>query len=447
MRSLLLGADDDRPALIDADSGRVVSYRELAGLVSERIDELAELSGHLVFLGATNQIETVVDYLALVAQGSTCALLDPATPAETLSVWLEAYRPEAVWGLANTDDRWSDALAETRGAATEAVLLATSGSTGSPKFVRLTARNVAANAQQIATALGLDATERALAHLPLFYSFGLSILNSHLVVGASVVLCGHSAVRPEFWDALAAHEVTSLSGVPYNFEMFRRMKLVEKDLPSLRHVTQAGGKLQVDRIAEFHAGLTARGIQFWVMYGQTEATARISVLPAGDLPDHIGSVGFPLPDGTITIDDPDHNGEGELIYSGPNVMLGYAHERNDLGSIDEMEGRLPTGDLGRLDPDGRIWITGRMKRIAKVFGTRMNLDDLERQLASLGAVAVIDADDQIRAFLESPEPIDGLARKIERTLGLPPRSVLAETIEALPLTGAGKVDYQELRRR
>lgn len=442
----LLTEDSDAVALIDADTGESIGHGELRSMVERRSADLVGLSGAVVFLSATSTIAFVADYLALTSLGATVALIDPGCADDVLERWTELYVPDAILGF--DQGAAPPALNTGRGSGgsnSDALLLATSGSTGNPKFVRLSLDNVTSNARQIATALAIKSDSRAMAHLPLCYSFGLSILNSHLVSGASVVLSPASAIRPEFWDAMRQHRVTSLPGVPYSFEMFRRMKLVEMDLPHLRDVTQAGGRLNPERIREFAAALTARNVRFWIMYGQTEATARISVVPHDQLADALGSVGLPLDGGTFTIQDPDEHGVGEVVYRGPNVMLGYATGRSDLNVGDTMHSVLATGDLGRVDGAGFLWITGRSKRIAKVFGTRVNLDDVERTLESLGhPIAVVASDDGVAVFVESPAPIDGLARTCERLLGFPPRSVRGHHIARLPTTAAGKIDYPQL---
>ena len=445
----LLGVEDQRPALIDASMGRVLSYRQLATAVRERADNLARYRGALVFLGAANTLATVVDYLALTSIGATVALLDPNASEAALEGWVHAYQPEALWGFPTapsvSHNNCGSVTPPERDDAEEALLLATSGSTGNPKFVRLAARNIAANARQIAQALRIDTTDRTLAHLPLFYSYGLSVLNSHLVAGATVVLTTASALQPEFWDAMREHAVSSLPGVPYSYELYRRVGLLDMELPALRHMTQAGGRLAPELVQEFHAALSAHGAQLWIMYGQTEATARIAVLPSEELPAAAGSVGYALPNGSLTVADPDEHGVGELVYRGPNVMLGYACSRADLGCGDELGGVLRTGDLGRIDGNGRVWIEGRTRRIAKVFGTRVNLDDIESQLGAFGTVAALDTGDRVTVFVAGGDDVAALGRQMERALGFPPRSIVVHPVPQLPTTAAGKIDYQQLR--
>lgn len=445
---LLAEGDADatgRTAVIDAGSGTTLTYAELVGMIDARSEALAACAGSIVLFGISNSIDDVIDYLALTGLGAAVLLADPAAPAEAVEAWVAAYQPEVVRGFVHQEPVQTASPGPARA---EAVLLPTSGSTGSPKFVRLTRRNLRANAEQIVEALRIRPGDRAFAHLPLFYSFGLSVLHSHLVAGATVVLSTSSAIRPEFWDELAAHAVTSLPGVPYSYEMFRRMRLAERELPALRELTQAGGRMSPERILEFHEVMAARAGRLWVMYGQTEASARISVLPPEELPERVGSVGRALPGSRVRVADPGPDGTGELVVEGPQVMLGYAETRADLDGSDHCGGVLATGDVGWVDADGWITITGRLKRMAKVFGTRVNLDDVERRLAPFGHLAAVDDGDGIAVFVEVSEADEvpgDLARRMERHLAFPARSIRLRSVSVLPTTASGKIDYQELR--
>lgn len=440
----LLADADDQVALVEAWSGSQVTYRELAQRVDRLSRDLEGFSGAVVLLGADNSVELVVEFLAFVAVGATVLLADPSAHSEVVEGWSLAYRPDVVSGFLNSPDRRQ--VAAVRATRVEAVLLPTSGSTGSPKFVRLSRQKLRSNADQIVEALRISERDRALGHLPLYYSYGLSVLTSHLAAGATVVLSNASAIRPEFWEQLAEYSVTSLPGVPYSYEIFRRMKFEERDLPALTDLTQAGGRLSPDRVVEFHKAMAARGGRMWVMYGQTEASARISVLPPEELPGRVGGVGRAMPGSRVFIDEPDHDGSGELVVEGPQVMLGYANCRDELDGTDVCGGVLRTGDLGCVDSDGWITITGRMKRIGKVFGVRVNLDDIERALTGLGSLAVVDDGDGVAVFIErGVAEIKDLGRQIERQASLPPRSVSVHLIDTLPTTTSGKIDYQSLR--
>lgn len=460
----LIAAPSEAPALIDAKTSRLVTYAELHELVQRRSAELAHLSGGLAFHPMDRCIESIVDYLAYIETGTTVLLLDPATKPEVLKAWIEQYRPEHVGSFKALEDTPAPAAAQEAAPAAptspapaaepaaqgnkpviDAVLLPSSGSTGNPKFIRLSKGNLTSNAAQIAQVLQIDSQQRAITHLPLFYSFGLSILNSHLMMGASILLSQRAPIQPEFWDQLNEHQVTSLSGVPYSFSMFRRTGLLEKDVPSLQHVTQAGGRLAPELVELFHGALKEKGIKFWVMYGQTEATARISILAADELEGRIGSVGKPLPGGEIEILDPSDSGDGEIIYRGPNIMNGYAFSREDINTENELDFRLSTGDIGRIDKDGFLWITGRLARFVKISGKRYNLDDLEGRFDLVEPpFAFVQHGERLAIVIEGNREDLPKARECERQLGLDPRSVLVEQIAQLPKKAQGKIDYQKL---
>jgi acyl-coenzyme A synthetase/AMP-(fatty) acid ligase len=326
-----------------------------------------------------------------------------------------------------------------------ALLLSTSGSTGSPKMVRLGLSAVRANARAIARALGITREEIAPSSLPIHYSYGLSVVNSHLVAGATVMLTDESLMSDGFWAACRAHQVTSLAGVPYSYQLLRRLDLAKLAPPELKTFTQAGGRMEPAMVLHFHKVVSARGGRLFVMYGQTEATARIAILAAEDLPECVGSVGRAI-DGEIEIAE-----DGEVVYRGSNVMLGYAESRAEVNRPDELEGRLFTGDLGRLDEAGRLWITGRKKRIVKVFGNRLGLDELEaflRSLESECALAVIADGERVRVFVESPGPeaekCATLRQRLAEHTGLHLSGFVVSAITAIPRLLGGKIDYQRL---
>lgn len=442
---LPLGADGGQVALIDPD-GTTTSYGDLAGSVERLADDLAPRRGAVAFLAARNDSQTVVRLLACLRAGVVAALVDPA-PKASLQVARREYRPELQLGFpagVHEAEMRDEPQLDSVSGPTD-LLLPTSGSTGSPKMVRLTVASLTANARSICEALDIRSDDRALANLPLHYSYGLSILTSHLVAGATVVLTSESALRPGHWEAVRRHRVSSMAGVPYSYELFRRVGMLDMELPALRYMSQAGGRLPTETVVEFHERLADAGRQLYVMYGQTEATARMSVLQPHELPEHAGSVGHPIPGGRFSITGPDQTGAGEVHYTGPNVMLGYAESRVDLDKPDELRGELPTGDLGRLDDDGRLWLTGRAKRILKLYGERVSLDDIEDLMSTNGPCAAVDlGNDRLGLFLEN-HPSEGAIRSLERSLGVPPRTVRAEIIPSLPRTQTGKIDYPRLR--
>lgn len=457
--------------LIDAVTGSVLDGDELRDAVNRAAAGTAALPPGVIFARSGLSVDSVLRYLGAWQTGRPVALLDPALDPATLAELVARFAPAAVVGLAEGGAGASPgglppgyaAGSDPVGAASGAwvrvadpvvephpdlgVLLATSGSTGNPKLVRLSRWAVHANATGIAEALRIGPDETAPTSLPLFYSYGLSVLNSHLAVGASVLLVDGGVLAREFWQAVDAYRATSLANVPYGYEMLHRIRWTPAKHPSLRTLTQAGGRLRPELVSAFHDKISATGGRMYVMYGQTEATARMTVLPAERLADKLGSAGLPLPGGELSVSD-----DGEVLYRGPNVMMGYADEAAHLALGDDLGGVLRTGDLGRLDDDGYLWITGRLKRIGKIFGVRVNLDDIERLIREArpdlpGAVAAVPSGDKVVVFTEG-EHDDAeraeLVKLLAERLKLHRTGFEVRSIEALPTLGSGKVDYRTL---
>jgi acyl-CoA synthetase (AMP-forming)/AMP-acid ligase II len=458
-----------RVALIEAESGRALSYGQLDAAVGEAACLLATPRKALLFLFCRNGLPSVLLYLAALRQGHAVALLDAALDPELKRQLIERYCPDLVWlpegGSAPSGwaldaaglHPWRQGCLWRRTSEPPvlhpelALLLPTSGSTGSPKLVRLSAAALEANAAAIAQGLGLTPADRAITSLPLFYAYGLSVLSSHLWAGASVVLSAASAMERNFWDALRDHQCSSFAGVPYTYQMLQRLGFDKLDLPSLRVLTQAGGRLEPRLVQRFHEQMAARGGRFFVMYGQTEAVARIAILPAERLPEKLGAVGCAVPGGELRIDEQaappgSPTGVGEVVYRGPNVMWGYAESASDLARGDELGGELRTGDLGYLDADGVLFITGRSKRMGKLFGVRVNLDDIESMVREHGPAAVLDGGDRLLLFCAfgDPEALAALQRELAARLRVHRSGLELRRIDELPLLASGKVDYQRL---
>jgi acyl-coenzyme A synthetase/AMP-(fatty) acid ligase len=450
-----LAAHGDAPALLDDERASWLDYRSLAQAVGDGADRLAGLPTRpLVFLFTRDRVVDCIAYLGCREAGAVVGLFEAGLPAGRAAALIERYRPHLVMGFAppagyaDTAEGWFRRLADDGPALHPnlAVLLSTSGSTGSPKLVRLSRAAVDANAAAIIDALGIAPDQRSLLNLPFSYSYGLSVLNSHLAAGASLLLTRQAMTAPGFWQRLAETRVTSMPGVPTSYGILRRLGFEELAPPSLRILTQAGGKLAPPLIGHFHQATTARGGKFFVMYGATEATARMAVLDPALLPGKLGAVGRAVPGGHFEI-VPGALGD-EVVYHGPNVMMGYAESPEDLALGDQLGGRLATGDLGRLDEDGVLWITGRAKRIAKVNGLRLNLDEVEAlAVARFAPAAALAEDDRLTLLIEADESrATELRRELALALALPPASLRLRCVRHLPLSANGKIDRDAVGR-
>ena len=407
---------------IIADDGTRLTYCGLAERVAARAKELQK--SVLQFCLCRNSIESIIEYLACLEAGAPVVLLDATKDAETIENLRKIYKP-----------------GETKCHPDLALCLTTSGSTGSPKLVRLTKRNILANAESIAEYLQIGENERPITMLPMYYSYGLSIINSHLIKGATILLTDKSYAQREFWNFLKENEATSMSGVPYTWELLRRLRFMRMDLPSVKTMTQAGGKLNAEIALEYIQWAKSQGKKFIVMYGQTEATARMSYLPWEKAEEKYASIGVAILGGEFSLAE-----DGELIYKGENVSMGYAECANDLLKGDENHGILHTGDMARVDEDGFYYITGRKKRFVKVWGNRCNLDQIEQLLKPITtSCACVGVDDHITIFITK----DGLEKKIKDLLntktGLNSIAFAVKVIESIPVKESGKIDYQQLQ--
>jgi acyl-CoA synthetase (AMP-forming)/AMP-acid ligase II len=437
-----LAAHGGATALVE--DGAVTTYAELAGAVRERAATLGD-GRRLVLLVAEPTRESVVTYLAALQAGHVVLLAPPDRPG-AVEALLGAYRPDVVVAGGGLPER---VAAEPQHDLHPdlALLLSTSGSTGSPKLVRLSHDNLASNAEAVAASLGLGGADVGVTTLPLSYCYGLSVLHSHLAVGAAVLLTRLSVVDPCFVEQARAAGVTSLPGVPYTFDLLDRAGYDVLDLPSLRLVTQAGGRLAPDRVRALAHEARRRGSELVVMYGQTEATARMTCLPPGLAAERPGSVGVPVAGSRVRVDPVPgrDDGAGELVFEGPGVMLGYATTPADL-ALGRTVTELRTGDLARVDRDGMVEIVGRAGRFAKVFGTRIDLAHAEDLLARHGFVtSVVELDGTVLVAVEGDHDAGWVARLAAEDLGLPRHAVAAVAVPALPRGGAGKVDAAAVR--
>ncbi|MGA9279279.1 AMP-binding protein [Ilumatobacter sp.] len=443
-----------RPAVVDdGDEGRTISYEELAERVERRRDALGD-GRRLVALAGANDVDTIVTVLAAFDGGHALMIAEPGRALDGLA---GTYHPDTVvtcgrgtveiahptgWDEPSAHDLHPDL----------ALLLSTSGTTGGSKVVRLSAAAVDSNARAIAQALELSDRDRAITTLPLHYCYGLSVITSHLAAGASIVLTDNAVVDPCFWRAVERWEVTTLAGVPYTFEMIERLGRDVLRVPSMRLLTQAGGRMEPDAVRRFDELGEEAGWGFAVMYGQTEATARMAVSPPDEVRRHPTSVGCAIPGGAFRIDracDDRDAGIGEVVYTGPNVMMGYACGSGDLARGHDLR-ELRTGDLGRLDRDGRLELVGRASRFVKIHGKRVDLDDIENRLSTPDCrVVCVGDDDGIVVVTESDELDrvtldDGLYDRACAEVSIPAARVIAATIPQIPRTASGKVDGPSL---
>ena len=433
-------------AIVD-EEGSEISFAMLAEEVNEFINKLPDYKT-LIFSKVSNSKASIVTYLACLKAEHPLLLLDSNLSEDLLDNLVACYRPNLICSEGKIEKRHNDKLKLNPKLA---LLLSTSGSTGSPKLVRLSADNVQSNAESIAQYLRLNCDDRAITPLPMNYSYGLSVINSHFHKGAAIVLSDDGIISRELWAKINDFKVTSMAGVPFLYQMLRNLKYKRFNTQGIRYITQAGGKLDFDSINYFKDECAKQGQEFVVMYGQTEATARMSYVPFECLDSKSGSIGIAIPNGKLSIVDA--NGElvkealveGEIHYEGPNVMLGYAESLSDLALDDECQGMLKTGDLGYFDEDDFFYITGRLKRFIKMYGLRLSLDSIE---AWLGAkkydVVVTGVDDQLVICLVDEADEAVLKKLLSDEYKININNIDVKILLEIPRTANGKIDYKLL---
>jgi acyl-CoA synthetase (AMP-forming)/AMP-acid ligase II len=449
-----LEAFGDRPALIKED-GAALSYAGLAAQADTFAEEAAAnlpagMGRPLVLIETANAPEPVMAYLGALRAGWPVILVpDGATAADTRI--LDTYRPNLI--VRRGEGGWDCEAASRSPVAMHpdlAVMLSTSGTTGAPKLVRLSAQNLAANAESIALYLGIDSEERAIATLPFHYSYGLSVLHTHLLSGAALILTDRSVVDEHFWQAFTRNRATSLALVPFQFELLESCSFEMRRLPTLRTVTQAGGRLAEPLIRRFAALGRRDGWQLFVMYGQTEASPRMAYVPPDVLAENADAIGEAVPGGRFELLGADGRPveepgvPGELVYHGPNVMMGYATGPADLAKPAGPP-MLRTGDLAERKENGLYRIVGRMSRFVKLFGLRISLDEIEQKLRAEGHAAYATGNDRrITVHLAGKGDRTHVRERLIAAYGLTPGSIHVGRIESVPLLSSGKVDYRAL---
>lgn len=382
-------------ALIDCE-GNHVTYGELAELMNTVGKKVKPRS--LIFNLCKNTVGSMVGYLSFIEQEAVPVTLSAKIDDNLLTDLLTIYTPAYMWVPVEETDRFEyEIIFEIYGY----VLLktgnelfpmndklqfcmTTSGSTGSPKFVRYKKGNLEANAKNVAIAFGWTENERPVCDLGMQYTMGLNVINTHLYVGATVLLTTFNLMSGEFWDYIKKGRATNFTGVPFSYEIFYRLHFERMDLPDLHTLSQGGGRLTDNRFIQLAEYAKRTGKRFIPSFGTTETSARMTCLPAELALTKTGSIGRAIPEGELFLIDEKGAvltnlvAEGEMCYKGPNVTMGYAVCKEDLLKGDEFNGIYHTGDLARRDEDGCYFVTGRLSRFLKLLSYRVSLDQSER---------------------------------------------------------------------
>ena len=446
-------------AVID-DSGQSITYGNICDFSDQFHKYLPKRA--MIFIFSENSIGSLLGYTSALNNRIVPLILSAKTEKSLYENLRDMYKPEYLWAPNEMVDElgydsiFSDygyTLVKTGYSSVAmyeelSLLLPTSGSTGSPKLVRHSYRNIESNAFNVQRMFGLTSSEKAMAILPMHYTMGLSVITSHLLAGATLLLSGRSLLDKGFWDMLK--KATSFTGVPYSYDVLMKMRFTRMDLPNLKIITQGGGKLTEEMFKSLAKYAQENGKQFIPTYGQSECTARMAYLPAHLAMTKTCSIGIAEPGGQLSILDSDGNetfegdATGEMVYRGENVTLGYAYSVDDLTKGDENHGVMHTGDLAHRDADGCYYIVGRLKRFLKIFGLRIGLDEVENLIKSEYDVDCYckGTDEKLIVLVTKESIAQVLPDFIEQKTHLFHKNIEVQVVETILRNEAGKVINQ-----
>jgi len=444
-------------------SGVQATYSEILDFSRVFFDAIQERT--LIFVLSANCVGAAMGYLGAMMNRVVPLMLAASMDKELFEELVRIYGPKYIWkpqsmvadGEEVVFEEYQYALVATgmQGYSLYedlSLLLTTSGSTGSPKLVRHSYKNLEAQARNISSFFEMDGTERPMLDLPINYTMGLSVLNSHLYAGATVLLTSMNPLSPKYWEFLKTNHATSLTNVPYYYEILKKLRFFRMDLPYLRMISQGGGRLSDELYRECAEYAHNTGRKFVPTYGQTEGSARMAYLPAEFALEKCGSIGKAIPNGKLYLVDDEGNRItepdviGEMVYEGPNVTLGYAVCGEDLSLGDERNGILYTGDMVKMDEEGFFYIVGRKKRFLKLWGYRVGLDECENIIKSAFGVecACVGDDTCMRIYVTTEQGHDEMKRYIADKTNINSTAFQVCYIEKIPRNEAGKILYSKL---
>ena len=454
---------NDNLALIDSEN-QTYSYLDLSQFAKNISINL--IKRDMVFLIAENTVEFISAYIGFLQNENVIFLIDKNINEESLINLVNEYKPDYIFSspracLLSLDIRYEFLNYKLYAGSIKnsfkihnqlACLLTTSGTTGSKKLVRLSYMNLISNADIISKYLNINSNDKVMTTMSPSYSYGLSIINSHLNVGAAIYLNEFSILQRDFWNTFKIIKPTNINGVPYFYDMIKKFSFLDLDTSFLNFITQAGGSMSSDTMNYMINWSKKKQVPLYIMYGQTEASPRMSYLEPNYLSNKKGSVGKAIEDGNFFLYDKKNNfeitenhKEGELIYKGPNVMMGYAKKNSDLVRGFDNNNILETGDLAIKDLDGFYYITGRIKRIIKILGFRINLDEIESTInAENIECACVGKDNNLIIYITDDKLIDDVKKIIVKKLKINKKNFLIKVIITLPRNENNKINYKEL---
>jgi len=437
------------------------SFKQIFDLSDRYFKEVESRS--LILIQADRDIDTILSYIGSLRKDSVPFLVDSNLSIKSLSILLEKYKPDYLIHKNNQKFKNYDfykkigkknffKIKEKNLIKLNdklCIIMPTSGSMGDTKCVRISKDNITYVTKSIVKYLMMDNYRVSISSLPFNYIYGLSVFNCSLESRSKFVVSNSSWIERNFWNDVEFHKVTDLSGVPFMFQTLKRLNISKKILSNLKCVNQAGGRLEPNLTEFFVDFFQSKNINFYTMYGATEASPRISFVPPEKAKEKIGSVGIPIDIGKVYTDNNDKKSLGEIIYEGKNVCMGYAFTRHELTLNDVNKGILKTGDVGYIDKDGYITITGRKKRFVKIYGISVNLDKIESELKKITEdLAVIGKDDLILILLgNSFKNQNELKKELKNNINFPFRAIKIKNVSTIYKNSSNKLDYARMNKK
>lgn len=453
----------DSLALVDNEGNRV-TYGHLAELM-KKVGGFVE-PRTLIFNLCKNTAGSMIGYLGFVECGAVPVMLNAKLDNSLLKELLDIYTPAYIWSPVEEQHRfdyekiyecYKYVLLKTKNEPYPMnenlqLCMTTSGSTGSPKFVRYKKGNLEVNAKNVAVAFGWTKKERAICDLGMQYTMGLNVINTHLYVGATVLLTTYNLLSPEFWEYIKTERGTNFTGVPFSYDIFFRLHFERMDLPDLHTLSQGGGKLTEKRFKQLAEYAQKNGKRFIASFGTTETSARMACLPPELAIEKTGSIGKAIPEGELFLTDEngkvlaDPVAEGEMCYKGPNVTMGYAVCKEDLMKGDEFKGIYRTGDLACRDKDGCYYVTGRLSRFLKLLSYRVSLDQSEQMIQQEFSTecACSGTDHRMNIYIKDESIKQEVLKFISKKTGLFKNLFKVFVVPEILRNESGKVRYKEM---
>lgn len=464
---MIFNLDNRQGIALKDTNGHALTYQELAARIEE-VKQL-KLERSVAFILAGNNVETIALFLALLECRVVPFILNAKLDATLLERYIFLYQPRYICRPGNGKMQFREERLITHFLGYEiweennvkdyeiheslSFLLATSGSTGSPKLVRYSYHNLLAGVDNVAQIFQLNSASKGLINLPVYFVQGFVAALAHLWAGGEALLSDLNLISRDYWDLLRNSKCTFITGVPFSWEVMVRLGLLKMTLPDLKILNVGGGSLDTQLFTRLAEWADKTGKKLIITYGATETVSRMMYLPPDLVMKKTGSIGYPVPHGRMELVDEsgdsitDVQKIGEMIYSGSNVSLGYAESWKDLAKGDERHGRYATGDIAYFDEDGCYFVIGRKARFTKIFGYRIGLDEVEAILKAKFAIPLAcTGDDQcVRVYVECDVDERDIVRFISEKLKLLPAIFKVIRIPSIPRNNAGKILYAELK--